>query len=265
MSKLSKFKSEISPKEAAVLLSRLISEEVTENDISMMYTRGWITARVDCFATIVKLAPLLDPEEHAKQVEMGRYFMKPDDDCGICYGFDIPAAQVDVEKCGRAYALVDDDGGLYALRDNATESFLNDMHDNMPHFEESFISPSEIYELAELANNDNPVQAPKEKVKLSEYCICPVPLYNFTTGDNRPIKQEPAIMMQKAQESPSFALAVAALVEIATNGETKNRNQSSLIDEILDKYDLRGLSKSNLEKMFSQANRKLTEAKAMKA
>lgn len=265
MSKLSKFKSSISPKEAAVLLSRLIDEEVTENDISMMYSNGWITARVNCFATIVKLTPLLDPKEHAKQVELGRYFMKPGEDCGLCVGFDIPADQVDVGDGGIAYVLRDDDGGFYALRDHATESFLNDTHDSMPYFEEGFISPSEIYELAESANDDKPVQAPKGRVRPNDNCISSVTLYNFPPGDDRPIKQAPAIMMQAAQEAPSFALAVAALVEIATSGETKNRNQSSLIDEILDNYDLRGLSKSNLEKMFSQANRKLTEAKAAKA
>lgn len=143
--------------------SRLIDEEVTENDISMMYTNGWITARVNCFATIVKLTPLLDPEEHAKQVELGRYFMKPGEDCGLCVGFDIPADQVDIGDGGRGYVLRDDDGGFYALRDHATESFLNDIHDSMPHFEEGFISPSEIYALAESANDDKPVQAPKGK------------------------------------------------------------------------------------------------------
>ena len=264
MSKLSKFKNSISPKEAAALLSRLIDEEVTENDISIMYTNGWITARVTCFATIVKLTPLLDAEEHAKQVELGRYFMKPGEDCGLCLGFDIPADQVDIGDGGRAYVLRDDDGGFYALRDHATETFLNDIHDSMPHFEEGFISPAEIYELAESANDDKPVQAPKGKVRPNDNCISSVPLYNFPPGDNRPIKHAPAIMMQQSQEAPSFVLAVAALVEIAINGGSKNRNQSSLIDEILDNYDLRGLSKSNLEKMFSQANRKLTEANAAK-
>lgn len=264
MSKLSKFKYRISPKEAATLLSRLIEEEVTENDLSMMYGSGWITAKVNCFATLVKLSPLLDEEEHARQVELGRYFMKPESDCGLCLGFDIPADQVDLEG-GRAFVLRDKEGGFYALRDQATDTYLNDLHDNMPYFEDSSILPSEIYALAKMANSDDPVDEPEAKVRLNEDCVSNVPLYNFPPGDDRPIKPAPVIMMQQVQEAPSFALAVAALVEIATNGDTRNRNQSSLIDEILDNYDLRGLSKSNLEKMFSQANRKLTEAKAAKA
>ncbi|WP_065758843.1 hypothetical protein [Pseudomonas defluvii] len=265
MSKLSKFKYGISPSEAAQLLSRLIGEDVTTDDINLMYTNGWLIASYNCTATLVKLKPLLDPELHAQQVAIGRHFMEAELDCGLCVGFDLPLDQVEVGDTGRSYVLRDEEGNYYALRDNSTGEYLNEMHDNLPYFEDARISPREIYELAELANSDEPLEPPSTRIKKNYSCLSNVELYNFPPGDDRPVKQAPAIMMPQTQEAPSFSLAVAALVEIATNGETKKRNQSSLIDEILDKYELRGLSKSNLEKMFSQANRKLTEARATKA
>ena len=52
MSKLSKFKSRISVDEAATLLSRLIGEEVSSEELEMIYTCGWLTASHTCHATI---------------------------------------------------------------------------------------------------------------------------------------------------------------------------------------------------------------------
>lgn len=264
MSKLSKFKSSISPIEAAELLSRLIGEEVSPEELNVMYTNGWLTASYNCMATLVKLKPLLDPEQHAKQVAVGRYVMEEDKDCGLCVGYDLPLDQVEIGQSGRSYVLRDEKGNYYALRDNPTQEYLNDMHDNLPYFEDAKLAPQEIYELAEYANNDAPVAPPKTRIKQNYSCLSDVVLYNFPPGDDRPAIQPVPIEIRQALEPPSFVLAVAALVEIATNGDTKKRNQSSLIDEILDNYKLRGLSKSNLEKMFSQANRQITEAKAAK-
>ncbi|NWD66388.1 hypothetical protein HX870_01965 [Pseudomonas gingeri] len=264
MSKLSKFKSSISPTEGAELLSRLIGEEVSTEDLNLMYTNGWLTASYHCMATLVKLKPLLDPEDHAKQVAVGRRFMEVDKDCGLCVGYDLPLDQVDIGIGARAYVLRDEEGNYYALRDNPTQEYLNEMHDNLPYFEDAGIAPQEIYELAEHANNNSPVEPPKTRIKRNYSCISDVALYNFQPGDDRPVIQPAPVDIKQAPEPPSFVLAVAALIEIATNGKTKKRNQSALIDEILDNYKLRGLSKSNLEKIFSQANRQLTEARAAK-
>lgn len=262
MSKLSKFKTKISADEAAILLSSLIEEDVSSEDLEIIYTNGWLTASHNCIATIVELTPLLDPEQHAAQVAIGRYHMQPGADCGICFGVDLPLDQVDINGHGRAYTLRDEDGGFYALRDNQTGQYLGDSNDDFLYFEDCGLSPHDIYELADHANKSGPMTNSKIRIIENLNCICGERLYNFTPGDHRPNIQTVPMEARPAAESPSLTLAVAALVEIITSDSPKKRNQASLIEEILDKYELRGLSKSNLEKMFSQANRKLTEAKS---
>ncbi|MHA7113442.1 hypothetical protein ACX0KM_04540 [Pseudomonas promysalinigenes] len=265
MSKLSKFKSRISVDEAATLLSRLIGEEVSSEELEMIYTCGWLTASHNCHATIVKLTPALDPEQHAIQAAWGRYHMIEGEDFGICFSVNLPLDQVDIVGRGRVYTLRDEEGNFYALRDIQSNQYLGDMNDDFMYFEDGGIAPSDIYELAEKANNDKP--APKENLKIMENtdCLCSVKLYNFPPNESEHRVSRMPVDSKPVTEPPSLVLAVAALVEIVTDEKGKRHNQASLIDEILDRFDLRGLSKSNLEKMFSQANRKLTEARAAKA
>lgn len=265
MSKLSKFKTAILTDEAAQLLSRLIGEDVTSDEINLMHINGWLTASYSCVATLVKLKPLLDPELHAQQVEIGRHFMEAEQDCGLCFGYDLPLDQAEVGNTGRSYVLRDEEGNYYALRDSTTGEYISDIHENLPYFEDARFYPQEIYELAELANTNTLPEPPKTRIKRNYSCSSNVAIYNFPPGDDRPAIQPGPIEIRQTQEPQSFVLAVAALVEIATSGDTKKRNQSSLAQEIEDTYGIRGLSKSNLDKMFSQANRKLTEAKAAKA
>lgn len=266
MSKLSKFNSKISAEEGAKLLSRLIGEEVTIGGLEMLHTQDWLTSNATCFATLVKLSPALPPDEHAKQVEFGRYFMRAEEPCGICVGIDLPLDQVDIEGAGRGYVLRDEAGGFYALRDRDTNSFLSDIHDSVPFFEDRRLYPNEIYELALLANGDEPAPERKVIVKRNDGCVCAFALYNFPPDTDATVKSHQPVAIQlppqPPQDSPSFVLAVAALLELATTRAKKNRTQASLIEEVLDGYQYRGLSKSNLEKMFSQANRRLAEAKA---
>lgn len=145
MSKLSKFKYRISTSEAEDLLSRLIEEDVTSDDLETMYRNEWITASYDCSATLVKLRQMLEPEQHAKQVAVGRYYMEAEDDCGICVSYNLPLDEVDIGH-GRAYVLRDEDGGYYAIRDNSTKEYI--CEDDRPFFEDALIEPQEIYELS---------------------------------------------------------------------------------------------------------------------
>lgn len=266
MSKLSKFNSKISAAEGANLLSRLIGEEVSVDDLEMLHTQDWLTSNAVCFATLVKLSPALPPDEFAQQVEFGRYFMRAEEPCGICVGIDLPLDQVDIEGYGRGYVLRDEAGSFYALRDRDTNIFLSDTHDSVPFFEDRKLYPNEIYDVALLANDDEPAPERKVIIKRNDGCVCAVPLYNFppnadvTVKVHQPVAPQPQV--QPAMEPPSFVLAVAAFLELATTRAKKNRTQASLIEEVLDGYQFRGLSKSNLEKMFSQANRRLAEAKA---
>ncbi|MBM0141288.1 hypothetical protein ACKUFS_20850 [Pseudomonas cannabina] len=264
MSKLSKFKNSIPSIEAAALLSRLIGERVSIEELESMHANGWLTASYICMATIVRLRPMLDPEQHEIQVSHGRYYMEEDQECGFCVGYERPLDQVDIGPGQRAYVLRDEEGQYYALRDVHTGEYYGDSKEEIPYFEDARLWPHQIYELAEQANNDLPVEPPKNRVLKNHNCVSNITLYNFKPGEDRPVIQPVPIEISLAPEPPSFVLAVAALVEIATSGKAKKHNQSSLIEEILDSYDLRGLSKSNLEKIFSQANRRLTDARASK-
>jgi hypothetical protein len=263
MSKLSKFKFGISPAEAAVLLSRLIGETISVEDINNIHAEGWITAQYNCSATLVKLK-FLDENSSADPGIVGPWLLEAENDCGICYAFDLPMDLVEIKHSGLAYVMLDAEGNHYALRDNSTQNYINASHDNLPYFEDAWLAPEEIYELACLANNDKPIGLPNLKIKEQKNCLSGVTLYNYQPGAERPAMQPAPFEVRQPQEPPSLILAVAALAEIATNGVARKRNQSSLIEEILDNYKFRGLSKSNLEKMLSQANRLLAEARTAK-
>ncbi|MDR6234015.1 hypothetical protein [Pseudomonas oryzihabitans] len=58
-----------------------------------------------------------------------------------------------------------------------------------------------------------------------------------------------------AQTKPSHLLAMAVLLELASEVRTSKRNQTGIVSEILDRYPgKRGLSKRNLEEIFAAAN-----------
>ncbi|MGM0824595.1 MAG: hypothetical protein ACQEUY_07740 [Pseudomonadota bacterium] len=66
------------------------------------------------------------------------------------------------------------------------------------------------------------------------------------------------------QEKPSHLLTIAALVELLIKSEKPGYNQSRIIDSIAGdprNKDLIGLSESNLNKLFSKANKALEEAR----
>lgn len=67
-------------------------------------------------------------------------------------------------------------------------------------------------------------------------------------------------------EKPSSLLTIGVLLKIMKEGTRQNHTQSSLIETIIDNQELkgvRGLSKRNLEDIFSAANKSLSEAMKM--
>lgn len=265
MSKLSKFKTYISPIEAAELLSRLINETVSVEDIQRLHKLGWLNAHFNCSCTLVRLK--LEFAEEAKDrasVANLSYFMTEDEDCGLCFAIDLPLCEITVNRNSSSLAVMDAEHNFYALRDNDTNQYISETGDNYPSFEDAGLYPQQIYEIAEMANNDLPLDEPEVKIIENKSCLSEIAIFNFVPHSHQNLPSPLAIETLPQSESPSYVLAVAALVEIITEGGKKNYNQSSLIDEITENYELRGLSKSNLEKMFSQANRKLSEAKAAK-
>lgn len=276
ISKLAKFHQVMYPGGAAVLLSQLINEEVTEEDILRLCSEGWLVGFASCNAEILKLTPASPPEceEHEVRSEVFGRCMKlesEEESLGLCQGIMIPAPFAQLDNFDIASVIGDKDGGLYALRSI----------DEGPDFGK-LISPLSgvgihtisiytdgVYALAKQANNDaNVPEKPKRIRRFSLTSSAAFSLYDLPPGDdffNRffltGIAQQNQI---QAQSSSSYALAVAALVEIATGKSSKKHNQASLIGEILNKYDVRGLSKSNLEKIFSTSKRQLEEALAEK-
>lgn len=264
MSKLSKFKPTITAEEAAVLLSRLINEKVSAKDIQNLHEHGWLYANYTCLATLVKLKHECSDDMNGTASISGPHFVTEEMDCGLCVGLDLPLGDIFINKEHLSYSLFDLEGNEYGIRENDTNQYINRLNYHQLCSTDAGFYPNEIYELAALANNDLAVEHPELKVLKNNYCLSEIEVYNFQPNSDKKLLHALATERLPQSEPPSYVLAVAALVEIITNGGSRNHNQSSLIEEILEKYELRGLSKSNLEKMFSQAKRKLSEAQATK-
>lgn len=255
MSKLSKFKRLISITEAASLLSRLINQPVSVDDIRDLVLEGSLHANILCSAELFRVN--FSHEALGPSTTLGEKI-------GECSYIDAPMFNLAIGDEGFAYVLVDDALNFYALRSTETGDLISDDIETGPKLDDARFYPKEIYELATNANNDLWIDLVERPPLENLGGIYPNRLYNMplTACDKDLI---PSTLFLHKPEPPSSMLALGAIIEIVTSSVAKSRNQSSLIEEILDGYDLRGLSKSNLEKIFSQANRKLTEALATKA
>lgn len=263
MSKLSKFKYGLTPVEAAKLLARLIGEDVSTEDLESLHANDWLNIKGQCRATIVKLKPALDNEEHAILARQGKYLMTEDENCGLCLEISLPMDMIDIVGSGRSFVLRDSSGCFYALRDQETDLYLNDMSDNLPYFDECLIEPSDIFKIAAKANNDDPLEPAKNEIKINNSCIADISLYNFTPDDDQP-KVKHSLNTELSKQPPSRLITVAALLEITTQDRRKH-TQASLISEILEKNaGIRGLSQSGMEKYFAEAKGALTEARKSK-
>jgi hypothetical protein len=272
VSKLSKFKGKIPVNEAAELLSRLIGESVDTKELEILYTNGWLTASHNCLASLVKLEPMLDEEQHAIQVQLGNYNMQEGEDSGICFGIDLPADQVYLKGHGRVYTLRDEAGNHYALRDKHSEQYLGESNEEFLYFEECEISPNEIYSLAEMANNDQTLQPAKLKILENANCVSMSagPLYNFKPGDDRftaQLYENDSKLINSAKalddDKPSYILTIGAMLSIVLD-DKKIRSQGELSGEIEAKFKgIRGLGKKSVDTAFAAANSALRSASDM--
>lgn len=81
----------------------------------------------------------------------------------------------------------------------------------------------------------------------------------YTLGLANPPAKRSAIHNEE-NDPPSYRLAVAAMLELISEPPQSGRNQSGVISEILARYpNRRGLSKRNLEAIFSAANKAAKE------
>lgn len=261
MSKLSKFSVHLSVSRASALLSRLINEVVTEDSIEHLALSGWLHGHYYCNCTLVKLERLLDDEENTKQELIGNYIVKvtdPVQESGLCLGFSYPCGTVLLDGISDTFALEDEAGALYAMRDNDTGHYLAVTSD-VSFFEEYVITPNSVYELAVLANQDSPAPEIDEKTSAKNIWCAGGTFYSFGYRTGAKSGGQHAVA---ERDTPSSALAIAGLLDVVLDPKRKSYNQSSLISEILDRNDgVRGLSKSGLEKIFAAAKRRALDSK----
>ncbi|WP_256825438.1 hypothetical protein [Pseudomonas juntendi] len=258
MSKLHKFKPGITASEAAELLSRLIDEQVGEDDIWRLFFDGHLDGFIDCNATIVRTKPLLDPENHKRQVHQGRYIMTTEEDIEFCFGAHLPCFTIEIDGNISATALSDKQGNIYALRCNETREFLNYYDDDQTHINQKF-DPAEIYLLAEKANNNEPATV-TTKNRVNKWCPFGGEYLTYPPEDE--INLKPASNRMAMKEPQSRTVILGALLEVTLSDKRKH-NQSSLISAILEKHGgIRGLSESGMQKVFAEANGALHRAKS---
>jgi len=248
----------------ANLLSSLIDEPVTTDDLLSLFHKGWIHLVLHCYAEIIKLKPTPAAGSHNGYAGNQTYLEEAEDyaSSGICLAFYLPCAHVNVN--GRAvYALRDADSNLYALRDIETDDYLSEpAKEPQSKTEKVSVSTFEIYDIAIKTNtNSMPCRSelkeagsiPRTDSGKELHSTTPVELFG-------PTQTAPTIIPDKTP--PSLRITVAALLEAATSKPAKH-TQASLISSILDKNSgIRGLSESSLQKHFNESNKALAAQRA---
>lgn len=260
MSKLTKFNPGLNFKDAAGLLSKLIGEEISIEDVWRLYHLDWLPAALPINATIYKLKPQLEPDLHEKYAVNGRYFMEPDETVGFCYGLQFPCDIVLVN--GRdAFSMRDEEGAFYAVQEHGDERFLGPAHDYFDDRERLVVEPFDIFNIAELANNEHKLSQRQYNSRASTWCVSHTQLYNLPPMLDTPRPSKEKIPAAE-KEPPSKTLVLAAMVEIVTSGEPRRWNQDSLATEIQERFgSVRGLSKKTATNLFSEARKSLQAAR----
>ncbi|KUM42485.1 hypothetical protein [Pseudomonas sp. EpS/L25] len=260
MSKLTKFKPGLKLKQAAELLSRLIGEDLTTDDIFTLYCADWLPAVLPVHATLYRLRPQFQPDIHENYVADGRYFMEPEETAGFCSGLQMPCDIVFVNGM-HAFSMRDDEGNFYALKDNADDEFIGPAYEHVDDPERLVVEPFDIFDIAAMANDEGTLPQRQYIPRASTWCISAVQLYNLPplVDTPRPAKEQ---IEPPAKEPPSKNLVLAALVEIVTSSEARRWNQDSLATEIQERFgSVRGLGKKTATNLFSEVRKSLQAAR----
>lgn len=256
MSKLSKFKGYLGFVEAADLLSRLIDEPVTIDDLLDLHDNDWLPLFRPGAFELVPLVPAYSPEEHAEHVDDGRIFMTPvEGGLVICNGFHHPCSVVYVDRV-RVWALQNAKGQYFALRPIDSVDLLSPYGDAEPEMEEMLIEPRDIYWFAEMANDEEP--EPTKPTLLREApCIGleAEPVFNLPVDVQETKGAKPGQDKYSEGNKPSVLLAVSALLELAKEPRVEKRNAAGIINDIVQRHPEWRLSESTLQKMFADSNR----------
>ncbi|WP_319177169.1 hypothetical protein [Pseudomonas aeruginosa] len=257
MSKLSKFRSHIRFDEAAALLSRLIGEPVSIDQLVSLHELGWIPVFRPGFFEIIKLIPDIPKDEYLAHARDSRYFVKPsEEEIQLCFGFYYPYTEA-YAGSKRLIALHGQDGQIYALREPNTQEYLlaTQSNESDPEIEELLIATKDIYDIAEIANNSS-IEPPRPCLSRKAECTySDIDIFNFLP-DTSVEKQSSTQHGRHIEnnQSPTFLLAISALLELCLDINSRRRTQELVISEIRDKYPDWKLSQSTLQKIFATAN-----------
>ncbi len=257
MSKLSKFRSHIRFDEAAALLSRLIDEPVSIDQLVSLHELGWLPVFRPGLFELVKLTPAIPEDEYLEHARDGRYFVKPSDEgIQLCFGFYYPYTEAYAGP-KRLIALHDQGGQIYALREPNTQEYLlaTQSKESDPEIEQLLIATKDIYDIAEIANSSN-IEPPSPCLSRKAECTySDIDIFNFLP-DTSVEKQANTQQGRHIEDNqpPAFLLAISALLELCLNINSRRRTQELVISEIRDKYPDWKLSQSTLQKIFATAN-----------
>lgn len=187
MSKLAKFKSALTVSEAAALLSRLIGEDVTAESIETLYRskRIGMIFKVNC--QVFKLTEELSSPTALKPA---RCFEEAESSLTTCTAIYLPSETVYIrskngESIYRAIALRDSEGNFYALCNSDTPAnsrYLNEA-EHFQTVQDGFVTPEEIYKVADEANSDEQANPRAHIIKENFWCTGMDGLFNFYPGD----------------------------------------------------------------------------------
>lgn len=250
MSKLSKFACALDATEAAILLGESITENVTTDRLLELSALGYLPTRFHIRCDIAEI----------KQDQEGKWCVS--DTVAYQTNEIIFPASLEVVDTFLALTAKDIAGRTYVFYPEDDESPLHINSLALSDVSLAHYYPEDIYLIAQYANAPGPLDWKEPPTRsLSVYCDDESPWVDLTI--DMPAATDYNVKARKANlpEPPSYRLTIAALLELLAEGQRLGRNQSAIMSEILERHPgKRGLSKRNLETIFSEANKAAKEA-----
>lgn len=248
MSKLDKFKWVLHGDRAAVLLSELINENVTPDDLSILCSHGVLPARFQLHHKLYKV------NTHEQTADLDQSPVFAGNELLLSCNYSIVNGVV-------AYTLADRSGLYVAVEDGKKEP-LDFFDPRFERFVMALFDTADIYRVAEEANSPGP---------LASHSFRPASQTVFRIADGEPVilhadaaragtggdaPGEPA----KAREQTGSLLAIAGLLELLLENDRPRYTQGRAAEEIEHRHGWYGASVSNLTKLFAAANAAAADA-----